>query len=143
MKKDAALKWAEDYTTYMARLTDVDLLPPTAHVNWENCVGVNDEVAEDGRYSLFYYIYSPAPTSEHTRVVRKLRHELPQHGYKVLGYRQFKNSYESATLQMRNVENSYLITAHTVGSGQTGPQRLSFGVRTPCMLPPGVEQQQM
>lgn len=142
MKKEAALQWAEDYTAYMARITDVELLPATADVNWEACVGENDEVADDGRYSLFYYIYSPAPSSEHTRIVRKLRRELPQHGYEVTSYREFKGAYESAVFRARNKKNSYSVSADTVGSGKTKPQRLSFAVRTPCMLPPGVEQQQ-
>lgn len=142
MEKDAALKWAKDYTAYMARLTDVEIIPSTAEVNFEACIGENDEVAEDGRYSLFYYIRSPAPVTEHTRVVRTLRRELPEQGYEVTGYREFKDAYESAVFRANNKENSYRVTAETVGSGKTKPQRLSFSVRTPCMLPPGAKQQQ-
>ncbi|MEV1084357.1 hypothetical protein AB0I98_40150 [Streptomyces sp. NPDC050211] len=142
MEKDAALKWAKDYTAYMARLTDVELIPSTAEVNFEACIGENDEVAEDGRYSLFYYIRSPAPVTEHTRVVRTLRQELPGQGYEVTGYREFKDAYESAVFRANNKKNSYRVTAETVGSGKTKPQRLSFSVRTPCMLPPGAKQQQ-
>lgn len=142
MAKDAALQWAKDYTAYMAKLTDVELLPDTAKVNFEECVGENDEVAEDGRYSLFYYVYSPAPVTEHTRIVRKLRSELPKQGYEVTSYREFKNAYASAIFWARNKKNDYRVEADTVGSGKTKPQRLSFSVRTPCMLPPGVKQQQ-
>ncbi|THA24556.1 hypothetical protein E4198_07175 [Streptomyces sp. RKND-216] len=142
MKKDAAVKWAEDYTAYMARISNAELLPSTEKVHFQDCIGEDDEVAEDGRYSLFYYVYSPAPAGEHTRIVRTLRQELPQHGYKVTSYREFKNSYESAVFRARNEKNSYAVSATTVGSGKTKPQRLSFAVRTPCMLPPGVEQQQ-
>jgi hypothetical protein len=142
MEKDAAVKWAEDYTAYMARLTGVDLTPSTAKVNFETCVGENDEVPEDGRYSLFYYVYSPAPVTEHTRVVRTLRRELPQRGYEVTAYREFQDAYTSAVFRARSEKNAYLVSATTVGSGKTKPQALSFAVRTPCMLPPGVEQQQ-
>jgi hypothetical protein len=142
MEKDAALKWAKDYTEYMARLTDVELTPSTAKVHFEACVGENDEVAEDGRYSLFYYIYSPAPVREHTRVARTLRRELSQQGYEVTSYREFKSAYASMVFRARNKKNSYMVTADTVGSGKTEPQELSFAVRTPCMLPPGVKQQQ-
>ncbi|MER6093475.1 hypothetical protein [Streptomyces bluensis] len=142
MEKDAAVKWAEDYTAYMARLTDVELIPSTAKVNFEACVGQNDEVAEDGRYSLFYYVRSPAPVTEHTSVVRTLRRELAQQGYEVTGYREFQDAYASAVFRARNKKNSYRVTAETVGSGRTNPQRLSFSVRTPCMLPPGAKQQQ-
>lgn len=142
MTKDSALKWAKDYTAYMARITEVDLVHDTAEVHFEACVGENDEVAEDGRFSLFYYVYSPAPTSEHTRIVRTLRRELPQHGYEVTAYREFKSAYESAVFRARNEENDYNVAAETVGSGKTKPQRLSFSVRTPCMLPPGKTQQQ-
>ncbi|MPY49020.1 hypothetical protein [Streptomyces acidicola] len=142
MEKDAAVKWAENYTAYMARLTDVELTPSTAKVNFEACIGENDEVAEDGRYSLFYYVYSPAPVTEHTRVVRTLRRELSEQGYEVTGYREFQDAYSSAIFSARNKKNSYRIKADTVGSGKKEPQALSFSVRTPCMLPPGAEQQQ-
>ncbi|MEV6741670.1 hypothetical protein AB0N14_34090 [Streptomyces sp. NPDC051104] len=142
MEKEAALKWAKDYTEYMARLTGVELTASTAKVHFEACVGENDEVAEDGRYSLFYYVYSPAPVTEHTRVAKTLRRELSQQGYEVTSYREFKNAYTSMIFSARNKKNSYRVTADTVGSGKTEPQELSFAVRTPCMLPPGVKQQQ-
>ncbi|MDC2958777.1 hypothetical protein PO587_30490 [Streptomyces gilvifuscus] len=140
--KNAAVKWAEEYTTYLARLTGVELDPPTARANFEACLGRNDEVAIDGRYSLFYYVNSPAPVTEHTHVVRTLRRELPQQGYEVTAYREFENAYASAVFRARDTRSSYLVTADTVGSGRTKPQRLSFAVRTPCLLPPGAEQQQ-
>ncbi|MFE2627871.1 hypothetical protein ACFYZU_12655 [Streptomyces sp. NPDC001651] len=142
MAKDEALRWAKDYTEYMAKLTDVELLPDTEKVHFEDCLGKNDEVAEDGRYSLFYYIYSPAPATDHTRIVRQLRRDLPQRGYEVVDYREFKNAYESSIFAARNKKNDYTVEAETVGSGKTKPQRFSFAVRTPCMLPPGVKQQQ-
>ncbi|MFJ7077985.1 hypothetical protein [Streptomyces sp. NPDC098781] len=141
-EKDAALKWAKDYTAYMARITDVQLTPSTAKVHFEACIGANDEVAEDGRYSLFYYVNSPALATEHTHVVRTLRRELSEQGYEVTGYREFKNAHESAVFRAGNKENAYRVTAETVGSGKTKPQALSFSVRTPCMLPPGAKQQQ-
>lgn len=142
MTKDAALKWAKDYTAYMAQLTNVNILPSTESINFESCVGENDEVAKDGRFSLFYYVYSPAPTSEHTRIVRTLRKELPRHGYEVTAFREFKDAHTSAVFRARNEKNDYHVAADTVGSGKTKPQRLSFSVRTPCMLPPGAKQQQ-
>ncbi|MEU6147566.1 hypothetical protein ABZ848_45365 [Streptomyces sp. NPDC047081] len=142
MAKDDALKWAKDYTSYMARITDVELTPSTAKVHFETCTGENDEVPEDGRYSLFYYVYSPAPVTEHTRVARTLRRELADQGYEVTSYREFKNAYSSMIFSARNKKNSYRVTADTVGSGKTDPQELSFAIRTPCMLPPGVKQQQ-
>jgi len=142
MEQDAALKWAKEYTAYMARLTDVELDSSTAKVHFETCIGANDEVPEDGRFSLYYYVRSPAPVTEHTRVVRTLRRELPKQGYEVTGYREFQDSYYSALFSARNKKNFYGVNAETVGSGKTKPQRLSFSVRTPCMLPPGVKQQQ-
>ena len=48
MAKDDALKWTKDSTAHMAELTDVELLPDTANVNFEACIGENDEVAQDG-----------------------------------------------------------------------------------------------
>ncbi|WP_344406182.1 hypothetical protein [Streptomyces longisporus] len=142
MAKDDALKWAKDSTAHMAELTDVELLPDTAKVHFEACVGANDEVAEDGRYSLFYYVYSPAPATDHTRIVRKLRSELSKRGYEVTSYREFRSAYASAVFRARGKKTSYSVEAETVGSGKRKPQRFSFAVRTPCMLPPGVKQQQ-
>ncbi|MEU6147565.1 hypothetical protein ABZ848_45360 [Streptomyces sp. NPDC047081] len=140
--KADALKWAKDSTAHMAELTGAELLPGTAKVNWEQCVGENDEVAEDGRYSLFYYVYSPAPSTEHTPMVRKLRSELPGEGYELTSYREFKSAYASAVFRARDKRNDYSVEAETVGSGRTKPQRFSFAVRTPCLLPPGAKQQQ-
>ena len=74
--------------------------------------------------------------------MRKLRRELPKQGYEVRSYREFKSAYASAVFRARNKENEYSVEAETVGSGKTKPQRLSFAVRTPCMLPPGAKQQQ-
>lgn len=142
MEKDAALKWAKDYTAYMAEVSDVELIESTETIEYEDCLGADDEVADDGRYSLFYYVRSPAPVTVHTRVMRVLRDELKKKGYEITGYREFKNAYESAVFSARNPKNGYSVEAETVGSGKTKPQRLTFAIRTPCMLPPGVEQQQ-
>jgi hypothetical protein len=142
LAKDAAVKWAEDYTAYMARLTEVELTPSTAKANFEECVGKDDEVAEDGRYSLFYYVYSDSPVTEHSRVVRTLRRELTGQGYEVTSYREFQSAGKAAVFSARDKESSYRVMADTVGSGKTKPRRLSFSVRTPCLLPPGATQQQ-
>lgn len=142
MEREAALKWAKEYTTHLAKVAGVETIASTARTHFEACVGANDEVAEDGRYSLFYYIYSPAPSTDHTRIVRTLRSELTEHGYEITSYREFKSAYESSVLSARNKKNDYVVEADTVGSGKTKPQRFSFAVRTPCMLPPGAKQQQ-
>ncbi|MFD8565969.1 hypothetical protein [Streptomyces sp. NPDC057694] len=142
MSKDDAVKWAEKYTAHMAELAGVELTVSSAKTNFEDCVGAKDEVAEDGRYSLYYYVDSPAPVSEHTRIVRKLRSELSKQGYEVTSYREFKDSYESAAFSARNKKKGYSVEADTVGSGKTKPQAFNFAVRTSCMLPPGVKQQQ-
>lgn len=142
MEKSAALKWAKDYTAYLAKVSDAELIDSTEKIHYEDCLGADGELADDGRYSLFYYIYSPAPVAEHTRIVRALRRELMKKGYEIKGYREFQDSYYSATLTARNVKNGYKATGNTVGDGKDKPQRFSFAIRTPCMLPPGVEQQQ-
>ncbi|MFD8304744.1 hypothetical protein ACFV29_20710 [Streptomyces sp. NPDC059690] len=140
-EREDALRSAKDTTARMARLTGAELLPDTAKAVYEGCVGENDEVADDGRYTLFYYVYSPAPATEHTSMVRKLRSRLPGQGYEVTSYREFKSAYASAVFRARNKKNDYRVEAETVGSGKTKPQRFSFAVRTPCLLPPGAQQQ--
>jgi hypothetical protein len=44
-------------------------------------------------------------------------------------------------LRARNKKNDYRVEAETVGSGKAKPQRFSFAVRTPCLLPPSPKQQ--
>ncbi|MFB8755061.1 hypothetical protein [Streptomyces nigra] len=39
MAKDDALKGPKGYTAYMAKLTDVKLLPDTEKVHFEDCLG--------------------------------------------------------------------------------------------------------
>lgn len=83
-----------------------------------------------------------APARDRTRIVRKLRSELPKPGYEVTSYREFKSASASSVFRARSKKDDYNIEAETVGSGKTKPRRFSFAVRTPCMLPPGAKQQQ-
>ncbi|MYT73314.1 MULTISPECIES: hypothetical protein [unclassified Streptomyces] len=41
----------------------------------------------------------------------------------------------------KELKNRYSPGAETVGSGKKKPQRCSFSVSAPCMLPPGAERQ--
>ncbi|MYT73313.1 MULTISPECIES: hypothetical protein [unclassified Streptomyces] len=142
MEREAALKWARGYTAHLADVAGVETIASTAKTHFEDCIGANGEVAEDGRYSLFYYINSPAPSTDHTRIVRTLRTELTKRGYEITSYREFKSAYESSALSARSKKDDYVVEADTVGDGKDKPQRFSFAVRTPCMLPPGAKQQQ-
>lgn len=61
--REDALWWAKDSTARMAGLTGAELLHDTAEAVFEPCVGENNETADDGRYTLYYYVYSPAPAT--------------------------------------------------------------------------------
>ncbi|MFH8404310.1 hypothetical protein ACH4FX_05980 [Streptomyces sp. NPDC018019] len=133
-----ALAWAKSYTSTMAHYADVkiadDLGPFT---DFEACVGKNDEVADDGRFSLTYTVYAHLPREQHIAAVRKLRTALKDHGVDVTDYTEEAEAHK-VTLYGKQRTEKFLIIADTVKP----PNTLRLSVSTSCFLPPDAKQQQ-
>lgn len=133
--REESLTWAKHYTSTMAHYAEVKIgskFGPFTH--FEDCVGQNDEVADDGRYTLTYTAYANLPREDHASAVRKLRMALEKHaGVKVTDY----DEHPRAILYGHHDGENFDLIADTVKP----PNTLRLSVSTPCFLPPGATQQ--
>ncbi|MFD7108151.1 hypothetical protein [Streptomyces celluloflavus] len=131
-----SLTWAKQYTSTMAHYAEVK----TGHTfgpftDFEECIGKNDEVADDGRYTLTYTVYADLPLAAHIPAVRKLRTALEKHAdVKITG---FQEKDSEVTLYGRHDGENFSLIADTVKP----PNTLRLSVSTPCFLPPEAKQQ--
>ncbi|MFH8411497.1 hypothetical protein ACH4FX_43100 [Streptomyces sp. NPDC018019] len=133
-----ALAWAKQYTATMAHYAQVKTTDnPAPNESFEKCVGRNDEVPQDGRFTLTYTVYAHLPQDQHIEAVRKVRRALEQHGIRVTSYEERPQRPEAVLYGFHDQERFSLIA-----DSVKPPNLLRFSVSTPCFLPPGVEQQQ-
>lgn len=136
--RDDSLSWAKHYTSTMAHYAEVrigDTFGP--FTDFEDCVGKNDEVADDGRYTLTYTVYADLPQDDHISAVRKLRAALEEHaGITVTDYEERPEKPEVILYGQHDKENFSLIA-----DSAKPPNTLRMSVSTPCFLPPGAKQQ--
>ncbi|WP_377269733.1 hypothetical protein [Peterkaempfera sp. SMS 1(5)a] len=136
LSKERATSWAEEHTARMAEAAGVELDRQSAEPVFEDCVGRNDEVVHDGRYSLYYTVYAEVPRQRHTEVARRLRADFEKEGFRITGYREYQDDHYTALVDARDDD-----TRFTLATGSVSPTRYLFSVRTPCMIPPGATQQ--
>ena len=137
MSKEDAEKWARHFTESMARSAEVKIAEKTVEPTFHECVGRNDEVAEDGRFNLDYYARAPLPVADHPKAVRKIQTDLEKRGYKIDGYQEIEGEEPSVILDASSPDKGFSLSVR----GYHPDDELFFSVSTPCLLPPGVEQQ--
>lgn len=136
--REESLQWAKDYTSTMARYADVEISSdPAPRKRFDICVGQNDEVAEDGRYTLTYTGYAKLPDKQHIPAIRKLRKALEEHGVRITSHTE-RPATPEAIMYGRSDSEGYSLIADSVNP----PGTLRLSVSTPCFLPPGAKQQQ-
>ncbi|MDQ8700924.1 hypothetical protein RCO28_00250 [Streptomyces sp. LHD-70] len=136
--RESSLAWAREYTSAMARYAEVRITDhPASRKHFEECVGKNNEVADDGRYMLTYTAYAKIPDERHIGAVRKLRKALEEHGVRVTSHTERPETPE-VILYGTNDEQRFSLIADSVNP----PGTLRLSVSTACFLPPGVKQQQ-
>ncbi|WP_037647317.1 hypothetical protein [Streptomyces flavidovirens] len=132
-----SLAWAKEYTTAMAHYAEVKITDdPAPREHFQDCVGQNDEVPEDGRYTLTYAAYVKLGEDQHIATVRKLRKALEAHGVRITGHTERPKTTE-AILYGKNDKEGYFIIADSVNP----PGTIRLSVSTPCFLPPEAKQQ--
>lgn len=141
MSKKTATEWAQQFTADMANVADVTLDEKTADVKTYQCVGKNDEIIDDGRYDLYYTVYSHVPTDQHTTVVQKLRDKWKAMDYEISGYREYQDDYNDALVGAINNKNGFTVSAGSAGPAKKPSKLILFSVRTPCMMPPDKTQE--
>ncbi|MCD0483945.1 hypothetical protein LO771_16470 [Streptacidiphilus sp. ASG 303] len=141
LSRERATRWAEEHTARMAEAAGVELDRKSAESIFEECVGRNDEVVRDGRYSLYYTVYAPAPKERHTEVVRKVRADFEKEGYRIAGYREYQDDYYTAVVDAVDDDTRFSLSAESAGPARKPSRTILFSVRSPCMIPPGATQQ--
>jgi hypothetical protein len=136
MSRGGAESWAEQFVASMARSAEVRVDPKTVRPGFTRCVGKNDEVADDGRFQLHYSARAPLEPHDYAAAVKRVRSELEKRDYRIDGYQEKQGSVVS--LSATNVKKGFFVSVE----GYHGQRSLLFVVMTPCLLPPGVEQQQ-
>ncbi|MGW7576777.1 hypothetical protein [Streptomyces sp. NPDC054765] len=136
--REESLAWAKKYTSTMAHYAKVKIGNKFGpFTDFEECIGQNDEVAQDGRYTLTYTVYADLPQAEHIPAVRKLRAALKeQGGVDVSSYEERPHAHQ-VVLDGRHDKENFSLIADSVKP----PNTLRLSVSTPCFLPPGAKQQ--
>ncbi|GAA0610845.1 hypothetical protein GCM10010394_45880 [Streptomyces crystallinus] len=139
MSKEKAEEWAKHWTDSMTRTAKATLDPKTAKptADYSNCTGKNGESADDGRFTLHYSVRATLPRAQHAKAIRAIRDTLEEQGFKIQGYRS-DPSKDPANL----VDATHPKEHHFVSAGDVAEDLLVLIVATPCLLPPGANQQQ-
>ncbi|MEV8117207.1 hypothetical protein AB0O69_20290 [Streptomyces xiamenensis] len=139
MSRDDAEAWAEHWIESLARTAGGEVNDDTKKINFMECLGKNDELAEDGRFEHSYSARVELPAEEHARAVIAIRDTLEEKGFDIQSYRSDPSVAPANLLQTRHPEDRQSVTASDFPENEN---QLLLIVRTPCLLPPDVEQQQ-
>ncbi|MFE2937471.1 hypothetical protein ACFXKG_00110 [Streptomyces sp. NPDC059255] len=141
MGKKKAEEWARHWTESMARTAKAEIEPGTdpevPAANFTNCTGKNGESADDGRFTLRYSVRARLPQSQHAEAVRTIRDTLKEQGLEIQDFRSDPTASPPNLLYARHPANHQFISVR-----DSDEERLVLIVSTPCLLPPGAEQQQ-
>ncbi|MFF1476070.1 hypothetical protein ACFVYD_00480 [Streptomyces sp. NPDC058301] len=140
MSKEKAEEWARHWTDSMTRTAKATVDPRTARrqADYTNCVGRNGESADDGRFTLSYSVRATLPRAQHAEAVRAIRDTLKSKGFEIQGYRSDPSKNPANLLDAQHPTDHHFISAEDLDDNL-----LLFVVNTPCLLPPGVKQQQL
>ncbi|WP_049571941.1 hypothetical protein [Streptomyces sp. SBT349] len=138
MSRTDAQEWAVHWIGSMARTAEAEVDPETVRINFSDCVGRNDEMADDGRFNLRYSVRADIAPERRAAAVRDIRDALVEQGLEIEGYRSDPSLSPANVVGARHPEDHQSVTAEDNGEDQ-----LLLIVSTPCLLPPGVEQQQL
>lgn len=139
MSKEKAEEWTRNFTDSMARSAGVKISEKTVDSTFHDCVGEDDEVAEDGRFNLDYYARAPLKVADHSAAVGKIREDLKKNGYKIEKFQKIEGEKPSVILDASDPDEGFNLSVR----GYHPDDELFFSVSTPCLLPPGATQQQL
>ncbi|MFB7759592.1 MULTISPECIES: hypothetical protein [Streptomyces] len=139
MSREDAEAWAAHWIESLARTTGGEIDEDTKKINFFDCLGKNDEIAEDGRFDHSYSARVVLSPEARTQAVIDIRDTLEEKGFEVTSYRSDPSLTPANMLRMRHPEDHQSVTAEDFAENEN---HLLLIVRTPCLLPPDVEQQQ-
>ncbi|MFE4057790.1 hypothetical protein ACFXP3_16085 [Streptomyces sp. NPDC059096] len=141
MSKEKAEEWARHWTESMARTAQAEIEPETdpelPAASFTNCVGKDNEVADDGRFTLRYSVRAKLAKAQHAEGVRAIRDTLKEQGFEIQGYRSDPTKDPANLVDAKHPKDQQFVSA-----GDVTDELLTLIVVTPCLLPPGAEQRQ-
>ncbi|MFJ2444573.1 hypothetical protein ACIOWG_29940 [Streptomyces sp. NPDC087658] len=141
MSKKKAEEWARHWTQSMARTAKAEIVPETdpdlPAAEFTNCIGSKGESSDDGRFTLRYSVRAKLPQLQHAEAVRAVRDTLKKQGLTIQDFRNDPAVSPPNLLYAQHPENHQFISVR-----DSDEEHLVLIVSTPCLLPPGAEQQQ-
>lgn len=110
----------------------------TVDKRFRDCIGKNNETADDGRFDLSYTAQVPLPRAQYNAGLRKLKKKLEDEGYKVSSYRE--GDWRHILLYSKGGDANFFVS---VGATKPPYDQMVLGVTTPCFLPPGTKQEEV
>ncbi|MFD6415283.1 hypothetical protein [Streptomyces sp. NPDC060194] len=143
MTKQKAEAWARHWSASMARTAGATIVPARTMLDARRCIGKGGELPADGRFFIDHGIQARLPKGQHADAIRKLRAKLEEQGLHIDAYRAVDEPYTEDGLEVRSgLGATHPTDHHHVSVDSISDDLISFAVYTPCLLPPGVEQQQ-
>lgn len=137
MSKEKAESWAAHWAGSMARTAKAKLVEGDEKASFTDCLGKSGESADDGRFTLRYSVKATLPKAQQAEGIRAVRDELVKQGFEIQGYRS-----DPAVKPVNLVDARHPKDRHAVTAEDLDDTFILLVVRTPCLLPPGVEQQE-
>jgi hypothetical protein len=96
-------------------------------------------VAHDGRFLLSYRAEVPLAARKQGSAGARIRGDLKKRGYEIISFRDDPSMDPAVLLQAHSPDKDLSIDV----AGYKSPEVVDLAVFTPCLLPPGVEQEQL
>ncbi|WP_234389766.1 hypothetical protein [Streptomyces sp. XC 2026] len=139
MSREDAEEWAAHWIDSLAHTAGGEIDEDTKKINFRDCLGKNDELAEDGRFEHTYSARVVLPPEQRAQAVVDIRDTLVEKGFEVQSYRSDPTKRPANLLDTWHPEDRQSVTAEDFTENEN---HLLLVVSTPCLLPPNVEQQQ-
>ncbi|MFE4334732.1 hypothetical protein ACFRQM_36645 [Streptomyces sp. NPDC056831] len=139
MSREKAEKWAKHWTDSMVSIAHAHLDPKTARptADFTNCIGSNKEEADDGRFTLSHSRAAGEPhRAQHAQAVTDIEKTLKGKGFDIQSFEVDLDTEPANVVDAKHPKDQQFVSV-----GSVDKDLLVFIVSTPCLLPPGVEQQ--
>ncbi|MFF3261660.1 hypothetical protein ACFYWO_21120 [Streptomyces sp. NPDC002932] len=139
MSREKAEEWARHWADSLVGTAHARLGPKSARpeASFTNCTGENGETADDGRFTLRYSVRGTLPRARHAAAVTDIKNTLKDKGFDIQSFEVDLDTEPANVVDAKHPKDQQFISV-----GSVGKDLLVFIVSTPCLLPPGVDQQQ-
>ncbi|WP_234314770.1 hypothetical protein [Streptomyces sp. NRRL F-5135] len=141
MSKKKAEEWAKHWIESMARTAGAEIRtetePDAPAAKFTDCVGENNEIADDGRFTLRYDVHAYLARNRQTEGIRAIRDTLKAKGFEIQGYRSDPTMNPVNLVDAKHPNDHQFVSVEDLND-----ELILLTVSTPCLLPPGAKQQQ-